>query len=239
MGYIDIHCHVLPHVDDGAQNMDETLEMLRIAEQNGIECMVVTPHYKQGHVGIPREKVGELIDTVMQEAALAGIHIQLYPGTEIYYNSSLVEKFESGWLSTMNDSDYVLVEFSPFETFPYIRNAIDDIFSLGYQPILAHVERYQCMLAKTENAEILHEMGCRIQVNAGSVAGDYGFKVKHYIGKLLKKRLVDYVGTDAHNTKNRKPAIQKCADVIYKKCDREYADDILFANAYRDFFLED
>ena len=238
MGYIDIHCHVLPGVDDGSSDMDETMEMLRIAEKNGISDMIVTPHYKQGRVGTPRKVIGEMIGKVEKYARLSDISIRLHPGTEVYYNSSLEEKLESGWLATLNDTEYVLVEFSPFEAFPYIRNALEDIFSLGYKPVVAHVERYQCMLGSVENVRVLHESGCRIQVNAGSVAGKYGWKVKHFIRKLLKEQLVDYVGTDAHDQKVRTPEMEKCAEVIRKTCAREYADGVLFANARRDILSQ-
>jgi len=237
MGYIDIHCHLLPGVDDGSSDMDETLSMLHIAAENGISDMIFTPHYKQGRVGTPREAIGSLLQEVRKAAREEGIGIRIYPGTEIYYNSALEEKLESGWLATMNDTEYVLVEFSPFETFPYIRNAMDDIFSLGYRPILAHVERYQCMLSSVDNVRVLHHMGCQIQVNAGSVAGDYGFKVKHFLKKLLKEQLVHYVGTDAHNCDSRKPAMEKCAETIRKICNPEYADQLLFENA-RTYLLD-
>lgn len=233
MGYIDIHCHILPQIDDGSQSMEETLEMLRIAADSGTTAMIVTPHYKKGRVGTPRHKIGEMIQQVQEYAWEDGIDIQLYPGTEIYYNSSLEEKLESGWLSTMNDTEYVLVEFSPMDSFQYIRNAIDDVFSLGYHPIIAHVERYECMLKSVENVESIREMGCLIQVNAGSVAGNYGFMVKHFIKKLLKKQLVDFVGSDAHNTGKRNPDMDKCAAVIRKVCGEQYADEILFENAER------
>ncbi|MBR6478339.1 MAG: protein-tyrosine-phosphatase [Lachnospiraceae bacterium] len=231
MGYIDIHCHVLPGVDDGSQSMDESLEMLRIAQENGISDMIVTPQYKQGRVGTPREAIGRMIEEVGKYAQLSGINVKLHPGTEIYYNSSLEEKFESGWLATMNDTEYVLVEFSPMETYSYIRNAMDDVFSLGYKPILAHVERYQCMLAKLDNVKDLHDLGVLIQVNADSVAGTFGFKIKHFIKKLLKEQLVDFIGTDAHDEKRRKPELAKCAEVLRKTCDASYADAILFENA--------
>lgn len=235
MGYIDVHCHVLPGVDDGSDNMDETVEMLKIAMKSGISDVIVTPHYKHGRVGTPRNVVEEKIRQVEKYAELSGINVKLHPGTEIYYNSSLEEKLESGWLARMNDTDFVLLEFNPMETFQYVKNAIDDVFSLGFHPVLAHVERYQCMLAKPENVKTLHDEGCRIQANAGSIAGDFGFKVKHFLKKLLKDQLIDYVGTDAHDCKRRKPEMLKCADVIRKVCDGEYADDVLFANAARDF----
>ena len=236
MGYIDVHCHVLPGIDDGSQNMDETLKMLRIAQKNGISDVIVTPHYKQGRVGPPRKAIGELIEQVEKHARLAGIEVKLHPGTEVYYNSSLEEKLEDGWLARMNDTDYVLIEFSPLETFPYVKNAVENVFSLGYRPILAHVERYRCMLGSVENVRTLHGMGCKIQVNAGSVAGGFGFAVKRFIKKLLKEQLVDYLGTDAHDPDRRNPEMGKCVETIRKVCDADYADEVLFGNARRDLF---
>ena len=237
MGYIDIHCHVLPGVDDGSSNMDETVEMLKIAASQGISDMIVTPHYKQGRVGTPKEVIDRMITEVEKYAALSGISIKLHPGTEIFYNSSLEEKLESGWLATMNGTEHVLVEFSPSDNFQYIRNAIDDRMGLGYRPIVAHVERYQCTLAKVENVRDLKRMGCKIQVNASSIAGTLGFKVKLYAKKLLKEELIDFIGTDAHDPKTRKPEIEKCAEVIRKHCSPEYADAILFENAKNDLMI--
>lgn len=238
MGFVDVHCHLLPGIDDGSQNMEQTMEMLRIAEAEGITDAIVTPHYKQGRVGTPRKVIGEMIQEVESLARQSGLSIRLWPGTEVYYNSSLEEKLESGWLASMNDTTFVLVEFNPLETYAYVRNAVDDLFGMGYHPIVAHVERYQCMLGNVENVRTLHDFGCRIQVNAGSVAGNYGFKIKHFIKKLLKEELIDYVGTDAHDVRNRSPEMKKCAEVIRKYCDPEYADDVLFRNAVSDLLTE-
>ena len=162
-----------------------------------------------------------------------GIYINLYPGNEIYYRSDLEEKFESGALSTMNDSGYVLVEFSPMEDFLYIRSAAEELFSMGYTPIIAHVERIQCIEKKIEHAHTLKKMGCELQVNAASATGEVGFFCKRFVHKLLKEELVDYIGTDAHNTEKRKPAMKKCAELLYKKYERDYADAILYKNAVK------
>ena len=111
-----------------------------------------------------------------------------------------------------------------------------DLTNAGYTPVLAHVERYQCMLAKPANVKDLHDLGVKIQVNADSVAGAFGFKIKHFIKKLLKEQVIDFIGSDAHDEKRRTPAIAKCAEVLHKYCDEQYADDLLFGNAAREFF---
>jgi protein-tyrosine phosphatase len=229
--FTDIHCHILPGLDDGSQSLDETMEMLRIAQAEGIRRMIVTPHYKEGRRCAYPDAIVERMYEIQDILDREGMDIVLFPGNEIYYTSDLEEKIESGRILSMNGTDHMLIEFSPFEEYVYIRNAMDDVRSLGYTPILAHVERYECMLKDAKRVEELNSMGCMIQVNASSVTGDNGFKVKQFVHKLLKQSLVDFIGTDAHNTGRRRPAMMKCAEVLYKKYGAEYAEALLTRNA--------
>lgn len=231
MGYVDIHSHILPYMDDGAKDMGETLKMLKIAWQEGITHIIATPHYKAGRFPADAGRLNGVLSDVRQELKKLDIPITLYAGNEIYYHSELEEKFHAGALSTLNGTEHVLIEFSPFESYTYIRNAMEDVLGMGYLPVLAHVERYQCMYRDKVCAEELKAMGCEIQVNAGSVTGDAGWKTKRFIHKLLKAELVDYISTDAHNTSGRKPAMQKCAALLYKKYESSYVDAILYGNA--------
>uniref|UniRef100_UPI004055F1E7 CpsB/CapC family capsule biosynthesis tyrosine phosphatase n=1 Tax=Acetatifactor sp. TaxID=1872090 RepID=UPI004055F1E7 len=231
MNYIDIHSHILPCMDDGAKNRNDTLEMLQTAYQEGISHIIATPHYKSGRFPANAMKLQETLSEVQQLAREHGIPVSLYAGNEIYYHSEIEELFDKKDLCTLNNSQYVLIEFSPFERYIYIRNAIEDVLGMGYIPILAHVERYECMCKNIKNVEELKSIGCEIQVNAGSVTGDNGWKIKKMVQKLLKRELIDYIGTDAHNTMSRKPAMKKCAAYLYKKCEETYADAILFGNA--------
>lgn len=232
MGYIDIHSHILPGMDDGSENMEETLEMLRIAQDEGITDIIATPHYKSGRFRADAGKLHAVLDEVRQRAGEQGIHINLYAGNEIYYHSELEERLESGRLSTMNGTEYVLVEFSPFEEYLYIRNAAYELLGMGYTPIIAHVERYACLTKKREYVKELKSMGCGIQVNAGSIVGDTGWRTAKFVKGLLKEELVDYLGTDAHDsTGRRRPAMAKCAAYLKHKCRQEYAEALLHGNA--------
>lgn len=239
MKYIDIHSHILPFMDDGARDEKMSLAMLRIAESEGITDIIVTPHYRQGHYKGERKDVEQALSKMREVMKEEGIHINLYPGNEIYYRSELEEKLDSGALSTMNDTEYVLVEFSPMEDFMYIRSAVEELLSIGYTPIIAHVERIQCIEKKTEHARTLKRMGCELQVNASSIVGEAGFRSKHFTQKLLKEELVDYVGTDAHNVEKRPPKMKKCAEMLYRKYDREYVEAILCRNAAKRLLAED
>lgn len=236
---IDIHIHILPKVDDGSHSMEESLRMLRIAWNEGITDMIVTPHYQSGRYFTPAGDVVRLAARLQEEAMAQGIRIRLYPGTEIYYRSGLEEKLDRGQLSAMNGRNHVLVEFSPVEEFGYIRNAMEELRGMGYIPILAHVERFKCLLENPERVLELRRMGCGIQANAGSITGRYGMGVRHYLHKLLKDRAIDYIGTDAHNAEDRAPHIQKCVERLSRKYDADYVDALLHGNAEKNLLGEE
>ena len=229
---VDVHCHILPGIDDGSRDMSETLKMLEIAHDEGITHMIATPHFKGGHHNASPEKASALINEVQEAAEGCKLGIKLYQGNEILYHDELCEGVDNGRISRMNDTDYVLVEFMPSDPYQYIRNSLDEIMSEGYQPIIAHVERYGCMLDDVENVREIKNMGVEIQVNASSILGDIGRDVKKFLHKLLSEQLIDYVGTDAHRCEgSRTPKIRECADMLYKKYDEQYVDDILYGNA--------
>ncbi len=232
----DIHTHVLPKVDDGSSSMEESLEMLKIAEQEGITHLICTPHQKYGG----RTGRSAAFKSLTEEAAKAGSKIKLYLGAEVLYFRDLEQAVTEGKVFSINKGEYMLVEFHPQDSYVKIRNGLDDVFSLGYTPILAHAERYNCIVKQFARVEDLRGMGVKIQVNASSVTGSLGWGIKRFVHKLLKKQYVDYVATDAHNSEKRAPRIQKCKDFLYRKYDTEYVNDILFENANRDFgFIEE
>lgn len=231
IGFVDIHSHVLPGVDDGAQNIQEALAMLRQASEEGIRELFVTPHYRQGRYRTGAAAVKERTARLQEAAEKEHISIQLYTGTEIYYRNGLEERLEKGELSVMNNTEYVLVEFSPMEEYFYIRNAAEELLGAGYRPILAHAERYRAFCSDIKKLEEIRSMGAEIQINAGSVTGAFGLGTKGFVRQILKKELADYLGTDAHGCTQRRPEMRKCAALLYKRYRKEYADGLLFGNA--------
>ncbi len=238
-GIIDMHCHILPGMDDGARSMEEALKMLSTAEKEGITHMIATPHYKAGRHNASTQTIQERMRQVKAAAVEKGIHVSLYAGNEVFFYSEMEEGLEEGRILTMNQSPFVLVEFSPGDRYVYIRNALEEVMGMGYSPVLAHAERYECMLAEPENIMELKSMGVRVQINASSVSGEIGRKVKLFTHLLLKRRLVDYIGTDAHGAEKRAPHIKKCKELLYKKYEAEYINALLHENAMRDFKLVD
>ena len=233
MGYIDIHSHILPGVDDGSRSREQSLEMLKIASENGIDSVILTPHNKAEHRNVSVEGIHRRLIQLQELADANHIPITLYPGCEIYYRDGVTEQLEEGRLCTLANSKYVLLEFMPVEEFSYIRQAIYDVQSVGFIPVLAHVERYHCMTAKLDNVAYAIDRGALIQVNASSVTGALGFKMKQTVKKMLKEQLIHFVATDAHDTKKRAPHIEECATYLQKKCGEAYASALLYANAER------
>ncbi len=238
MGFVDIHSHILPGMDDGAQDLEQALQMLEWASREGTSHMIATPHYKQGKYRAAKHSVLERIRLLQEAAREQGIPIRIYPGTEILYHGELEEKLDRGELCTLNGSEYALIEFLPLEEFYYIRNAADQLLGMGYRPVLAHVERYRCFLKDADRVREIKDMGCRIQVNAGSVTGQFGGSAKRFVRKLIQEQIVDYLGTDTHDLKKRNPAMKACAEYLYQKCSRWYADAILFENAMSELLTD-
>ena len=233
MRYIDIQSHLLPGIDDGAKNLEMSMEMFHIAAGNGIGQMILTPHNKPMHKNAGPAKIESMIQQLRECLKKEKIDIQLHAGNELYYRSDVLEELDEGKALTMAGSGYVLTEFGPMDDYEYIRRGIYKIMAGGYRPILAHVERYGSVCAKAERVEDLIAMGCYIQVNAGSIMGQYGFQTKVLTRRLLKQRLVHFVATDAHNTEKRSPAIYECAKYIEKKYGQEFAERLLIDNPMR------
>lgn len=232
---VDVHSHILPGIDDGARDIAETIKMLLLAEAEGITHIVATPHFKKGYHNAAPQKVKSLLQKIQNESDKRGISITLFPGNELYYFSEIEEELDQGIVCTMNESEFLLVEFSPLDSYRYIRNGLSSIQSAGLVPILAHIERYECLQREPGYARELKDMGIKIQINTSSVTGKTEMGIKRFTHGLLKKRLVDYIGTDAHRSGSRAPRFRECSRVLYKKYDSSYVDAILYENAMDDF----
>ena len=231
MGYIDIHSHILPGMDDGSHSVEQSLAMLRIASEEGTEIIFATPHNMPGKGTPSPERVYEEVEKLQDLADEEGIPIMIVPGTEYFFREEVMELFEDEQAIPFGDSEYVLVEFDPLAEKNYIRNSLRSIMSTAYTPVLAHVERYAKVMEDIDFVEGLRKMGVLIQVNASSVIGDNGWKTKSDVKKLLKRGIVDFIGTDAHSDGRRAPRMAKCAAYLQKKYGSEYADELLYDNA--------
>lgn len=229
-GYIDIHSHILPGIDDGAKDFAASMAMLQTAYDNEIRKIILTPHHKIGRHNARPDKIRELAGKIGEAAHAADMDITFYTGNELYYSSETVRALEEGTACTMAGSSYVLVEFGPMDSLEHIRGGIYQILSAGYCPIIAHAERYENVCAKVEHVADLAAMGCYIQVNAGSVMGQYGMGTKQFLKKLLKRELVHFIATDCHDGKRRSPRLMECARYMERKYGGEYVRRLLCEN---------
>lgn len=228
--YIDIHSHILPGIDDGSQDFDASIQMLKQASADGIAQIILTPHNKPARHNADPLIIESLLAELRKRMEDEGIAIKLHGGNELYYRNGLAEEIMDGKALTLAGSNYVLTEFNPMEDYDYIRYGVYSLIAEGYHPILAHAERYSKINGKANRVEDLIEMGCYIQVNAGSVMGVLGFQTKFFVRRLLKEQLVHFVATDAHDTKERGSHIRECAFFIVKKYGEDYAREILYEN---------
>lgn len=229
--FVDIHCHILPGVDDGSQTPEETKAMLQKAWDEGIQIMVATPHYHKQRGKNDIELIKKQLLLTRKLAKEVHPKMQICLGMEIYYGEDVPELLKEGRVVSIRKSRYILVEFSPGDEFQYILNAVRKLQMSGHTVIIAHIERYNCLRKDISNVEYLREMGAYLQVNTGSITGSYGRSVKKFLREVLKAHLVQLVGTDAHGSERRTPKMQEAYKEVIKRCGEEYADQIFGQNA--------
>ena len=229
-GFIDMHTHILPGTDDGAATVEDSLEMLRLAWEQGTRAAVLTPHfrgrYKQNTPQQLQERFSRLQDLTREK--LPGM--DLYLGQEIHYDAAVPEALSAGQLLSINSSGYVLLEFHPGSSGSQILRGVSEVILSGFIPILAHGERYACFRKDASLREELLRMGTLIQLNAGSVLGHLGFSVRRCCHKLLKQGQAHFIASDCHDTAVRTPQLRTCFLKISKKYGQSYAAQLFEEN---------
>lgn len=207
---IDIHTHILPMLDDGAQSVEEALEMLAMAYEDGIDVVVLTPHmaYPYGFKN-PYEKTRKYFKDFKQIVQREGIPIHLHLGMELLYSGKedLEEMIED--ITAIHQNQYVLVEFFFDCEMEMIFEAVKLLQEKGYEVIVAHPERYECIQSNLSKVKELKQKGVLFQMNAGSLEGIYGQRARECVYDLLDMDFIDMVASDAHNIRHRLPILSK------------------------------
>ena len=230
LGFTDIHCHIIPSVDDGAQNMEQAQEMIRLAYAGDTRRIIATPHYgtsrAKASAGVIVTRFRELLRWTKDNYP----EMELFLGQELSYHHGLDEQLKRGAAFSMAGSHYALVEFQPDDDYSRIRQGLQAVQMAGYWPILAHVERCQRLASNVDYIKELVHMGIYIQINAKSVTGENGWQCKSCTKKLLKRELVHFVASDGHDTKKRIPSIQKAVFRISSRYGKKYALQLSVVN---------
>lgn len=223
--YTDIHAHILPGVDDGAKDMETTKAMLHLAKKQGIHTIIATPHYRAGQYKLTAGQLEDLQKQVQREADKEDMDIKILLGNELYYSKDICSRLEDKKALTLAGTRYVLVEFSPDQSYTEIYQGMRELIQEGYVPILAHIERYDCLHRKKKRDKIqeLIRLGVYMQMNVHSLH-------KRYWRKLVKDGYIHFLGSDSHNTKNRSPKMQEGLKQLGRMVTRKQMEKILIEN---------
>ncbi|RME07697.1 MAG: hypothetical protein D6816_06390 [Bacteroidetes bacterium] len=195
----DMHSHLVPGIDDGAKDLQNSLELIKRLSQLGFKRIITTPHVRPEYFPNTRETILSGFETLKAALSANGSEIELGVAAEYFVDFEFMEYLEKEKLLTFSGGK-VLIETSTIAAPPNFQDIIFQLRLSGYLPVLAHPERYLHMDLKT--FQKLKELGCQFQVNLMSLAGHYGSKVKKHADLLIQNQLVDYFGTDCHNTQH-------------------------------------
>lgn len=197
---IDFHSHIIYGVDDGSISIENSLEILKKAQNVGFNKIILTPHYMKDYYEFAKEDIKERLEQLNKICMQNNIDIQLYQANEIYICNDILELINNESACSINNSKYVLFEL-PMNQEPL--NLLEVIYSLkqnGYIPVIAHPERY-IYIQKDPNKLIeLIENGVLFQTNYGSIIGQYGKEVKITAELLIKNNFIHFLGTDVHRS---------------------------------------
>lgn len=229
-GFADLHTHILPGADDGAATVQDAWELVRLAHANGTRTLFLTPHYRGVYRKNTPAALRETFSVFSQIIREEFPDMRLYLGSEVHYESAAPEKLAEGRILSLNGSDYVLLEFSSASLRSQIITGVSETLRHGFTPIIAHAERYRAFLDDGALIDEVLDMGALIQLNADSVMGNLGFRVKRFCHRLLKAGKVHFIASDAHDAKRRPPLLRNCYLSIHKKYGEQYAAELFFDN---------
>lgn len=225
---VDIHCHILYGVDDGPEKIEDSITLLQVAKEQGITNIVLTPHYRRGMFKFDGNLVLEHKKALEPYAEELGITLHL--GTEIHVNGDILEYLSEGKVLSLADSDYVLTEYEYHTEYSYLFKMTKELLRHGYIPVIAHVERYECLVKQPKRLEELQEIGALVQMNAGAIIGEDGFGMKQFCKKALKHGWVDIVASDTHDRKKRACFMEDCYDYLTDKYGEKLAYRLMIKN---------
>ncbi|THF74689.1 tyrosine-protein phosphatase [Cohnella fermenti] len=227
---IDIHSHLLPGVDDGSAEMEESLAMARSAARQGIRKVIATPHHNNGRYVNPaaevRRAVAELGDRLRQE----GIPLDVLPGQEIRLTGRLLEDWDAGQLLTLADTPYILLEMMPDFEISHLAEAIHELKVRGLIPVIAHPERHPELARRPEWFGELVELGALGQVTSHSLLGRFGHMIRRAAFRMCREGTIHLVATDAHDLLRRGFDLKEAYELIRKEFGLSYAE-LLEGNA--------
>ena len=218
----DIHTHCLPGIDDGARDWDMTMQMLQVSREAGVRVVIATPHYLPWRDPLPAGTVEGLCAEAMDRSSRElGIDIRILPGQELYYHDALIEDLRTGRALTLAGSRYVLVEFSERAVWTELETGLIRLCRSGFRPVLAHVERYECLWRGDRLRELISR-GVLLQSNAQEVEGGFLNRMTRRVAGACRRGEIDFVASDMHNMDSRPPLSDRQLRWFRKNTDAAY-----------------
>ncbi len=215
--YTDIHSHVIWGVDDGAETEEETFRMLREAADDGIRRIICTPHMTPGVYEFPEAIFQEHFRIAMQYIEQEYLPLQLYQGAEILYTDNTPRLLREKKIQTLAGSRYAMIEFSPTDSKAHITDALQKVYSAGFIPVIAHMERYPA-IAKTEQVrELKQRYHALIQINARSLTRKQPLLRRKFFDSLFTENLADFIATDTHAFAGRETCMIRGMEALKQK----------------------
>ena len=227
---IDLHSHILPSIDDGSRNMEETIEMIKEAQKSGFDSIVSTSHYYLGHFEEDESSRKQLIEDVLKNLKDSNINMDIFVGNEIYITHQMVDLLKEHKASTLNNSRYVLFELPFVDRIHNLNDFIYNLISNNYIPIIAHPERYK-YVQKDPNILIdLINIGVLFQSNYGSIIGQYGKEAQKAVTLLIKNNFIHFLGSDVHRKENIYKAIPSTLEKLKEITTKEKIEELTTIN---------
>jgi protein-tyrosine phosphatase len=217
---VDLHCHILPGIDDGAATMEESVAMAESAIADGITHVVATPH-SSSHYHFDFSHVGQLRDELQKTV---GERLKIATGCDFHLNpENLAALHQDPRQYCINQRDYLLLEFNEFSIPPSMDQTLHEIQLAGVQPVITHPERNGILRTRPERLKKWVRQGCYAQVTGGSLTGVFGAGAQQDALRWIREGLIHFVASDAHNTRKRPLRLQPAYDVVVDQFGQEKA----------------
>jgi protein-tyrosine phosphatase len=227
---IDIHCHILPGLDDGPESLDESLDLCRTAAADGVTCIVATPHYKPGTYVFSGPRIIESVNVLMMAVRSAGLDIRILPGAEVTVSPEMSADLERGGHLTLNHGRYFLAEFSPLSVPASWDTFLLSFLNAGLTPIIAHPERNAWFVHHPAALAAAVQRGVKLQVTAMSLTGDFGDASQDFAIDLLRQNLVHVIASDGHSADFRPPRLSEAVGLAADVVGRQRAEALVTVN---------
>lgn len=228
--FVDLHSHILPYVDDGSDSEQTSLDMLKIAEKDGVKHVIATSHFIPGELENIIEIVNYRLSSLVEKSKNIGLSVDIYPGNEVFITPEIVDLIENGNICTLNNSSYVLIELPLMSIPPYTDEVLYKLQLKGYKPIIAHPERNREIITDPNLLYNFIKRGILVQSNSNSFLGLHGKRVKETVFTLLNHYMIHFVSTDAHDINKRSPKLRKTFKLITDIVEWETGLDLFSRN---------